>query len=274
MLSVLVPITGKNRLEQAELFLHFLSKQTLQTFELIFVEQVNALLGGKRTGGPYYGGNAQYKHIQIHGSGANHFNQPWMANVGARHAQGDKFLFMDIDVVVDETYLERVEAFDAPYFFTYDTIHMLTQEGSKMIQQSKKIVPGACTGALTGPSGALDFAGFAVCAQRDFFFNALGGYNENYFGWGGNDNDIAWRARHILGKDYRLPGSIYHIWHQRQYTEFLKWERKSIWLTTKRNPQVVTDRLKKANLGKDQDFTLIDINDIYVDAAAERLKRK
>jgi len=274
MLSILVPITGKNRMEQVKVFLHFLQKQTLEKYELIFVEQVDALLGGKRMGGPFYADNIAYKYLQVRGSGANHFNQPWMANVGARHATGDKFLFLDIDIVTEEDYLQNVVDFDAPYFFTYSTMYMLTKEGSDLVKKDDNVSVPACKGALVGESGALKFAGFAVCAQKEFFFDQLGGYNENYFGWGGNDNDIAWRARHILGKEHRLPGNIYHMWHPRAYTEFLKWERKSIWLTTKRHPQVVTNRLKKAKLGKENDFTLIDIDDIWVDAQIERLKSK
>ena len=266
MLSVIIPITGENRKEQVKTSLHFLRNQTLTNYEIILVEQIDALLGGKNLGGPFYTDVGVDQYVKIKGPGKNHFNQPWMANVGARIAKGNKFLFLDIDMVFARDYLENVYNYNKPFFIAYSKVHMLTRQGSNIVRRTNEITEDARSGAEVHESGALKYAGFSACSKRDFFFSVLGGYNENYLGWGGNDNDIAWRSLTILNEEYSLDKDIFHLWHPKEYSKFLVWERKSVWFTTHNHPQAVTERLKLAHIGKKEQPTFIELKDIFVDA--------
>lgn len=274
MLSVIIPITGKNRQEHAQTCIHFLRQSRNVEYEIILVEQINALLGGLRTGGPYYQDLPVDKYIQIEGPGENHFNQPWMANVGAKIANGERYLFYDIDLVCSETYLQAVRNFRAPYFIAWSTMLAMDAKASAEVMQTKKLERKHLEKAERQKSGTLLFAGYSVAANAKFFWDRLGGYNENYLGWGGNDNDIAWRAKHILGKEHKFDHKLYHLWHAKGYSKFLLWHRRSIWETTRKHPYEVTKRLKQANLGRQKEPTFIPLKDIWVDAKAERMKRK
>lgn len=271
MLSIIVPITGENRRQQADIFLHLLRQQAFTNYEVILVEQVNALLGGKCLGGPFYTDLPVDQYIAIEQkNGENHFNQPWMANVGARAAKGENFLFLDIDITFNPNYLEEIYAYSKPFFIAHSHVTMLSQSSTEKLRSLRTVTD---LGSLDGDhveSGALKFAGFSVCAQRDFFWDCLGGYNENYLGWGGNDNDIAWRAKTILGEEFLPNQEIYHMWHPKPYSKFLSMHRKGTWLTTYNNPKVVTDRLKRAPLGDLTTPSFIKLDDIWVDPTIKK----
>jgi len=43
----------------------------------------------------------------------------------------------------------------------------------------------------------------------------IGGFDERFVGWGGEDNAF-WQAAAILGRQpHRIPGSAYHLWHSK-----------------------------------------------------------
>ena len=276
-LSVIIPITGINRLEYAKASLHFLNKQTLNKkfYEIILIEQVNCLLGGNRTGGPFYKNiKGIDSYLAIKDPGENHFNQPWMANVGARISTGNKFLFYDIDILAPTTYLESVIEYKHPYFIAWDKMYAMNKIMTEKTREVLEITSSSKVGAELQKSGALEFAGYSVCSRKSFFFRELGGYNENFLGWGGNDNDIAWRALHLMGKENPLKYTLYHQWHQKDYSKNMLWNRRSVWLTTYRNPSTVTERLKSIHVGNPKHQTYINIKDIYVNAKKEKEEKK
>jgi predicted glycosyltransferase involved in capsule biosynthesis len=267
MLSILLPIAGRNRKKYLDICIHFLKKQKFDNYEIILVEQVDCLLGNKRLGGPFYKNTTGIdKYIQIKDSNKNHFNQPWMENVGARYAKGKKLLFYDVDLICkDENYLEKIYEFDTPYFVAWNKMFCLTNKCSNNILCNTKVTNFSLENVYVSGMQKYAGVGFAVCIDKDFFFNKLGGYNENYLGWGGNDTDIAWRALNILKKEYKFSIDLYHLWHEKSYAKNLIHKRKSIWLTTKNNPHKITKRLKNANLGNIKKQTFINVNDIYIE---------
>jgi len=275
MLSVIIPITGENRKKHVETCITFLRKQSWKDFEIVLIEQIDAMLGGSRTGGPLYENVPGIdKYLKIRDPGENHFNQPWMANVGARISDGDKFLFYDIDIVCTDNYLQSVYNFDAPYFIAWNNMYCLTPENSDKVHTNKDIENEYISNAEVYCSGTLDYAGFAVCITKNFFYNKLGEYNENYLGWGGNDNDIAWRALKILGREFKFKHNLYHMWHPKGYSKYMLWERRDVWLTTYKNPMKVNNRLLAIKKGNPNKQTYIDIRDIRVDSKKEHIKKR
>ena len=62
------------------------------------------------------------------------------------------------------------------------------------------------------------FGGLWFMNRQDYF--DLGGYDETYRGWGGEDTDFLHRMREV-GSVLRTDGVILHLWHERK-----KWEEK------------------------------------------------
>ena len=53
------------------------------------------------------------------------------------------------------------------------------------------------------------------CIFNKGFFSKLGGYDINFIGWGGEDDDLERRAKEAGAVDIRLPIVIAHLWHPR-----------------------------------------------------------
>lgn len=54
-----------------------------------------------------------------------------------------------------------------------------------------------------------------ICLKKDMFYS-IGGYNENYLGWGFEDYEFRDCLDRKFGRHVRLPYSVYHLWHEVQ----------------------------------------------------------
>lgn len=143
------------------------------------------------------------------------FNRSKAVNTAARSA-GD----WDVAIIADSD--------------TWVPIPQLT-EAVRMAGAIKRLVAaftavveldGRCTGQIL--SGQLDFLTLGVDCVRSAdlatqssmiavpreLWNNIGGFDEKFCGWGGEDNAF-WRAATILGgRPQRIDGYAYHLWHQ------------------------------------------------------------
>jgi hypothetical protein len=137
----------------------------------------------------------------------------WALNVGARVARGKVLVFHDNDMLVPQAYAAELWA--------------RAQEGYEVINLKRFIFyvnepdsNAICIGVrdLSGtPSEAImqnAEAGGSIAMSRDAFF-AIGGYDEAFVGWGGEDNEFWQRALTRKTWPYAyLP--IVHLWHTPQ----------------------------------------------------------
>lgn len=260
VISIIIPITGKSRLRHIHTCLKFLELQAYKDFEIILVEQINCNIGGQKSSTVHYGSVGVNKHIVVSNDLNCMFNQPWMSNVGARVASGNKLLFFDVDMITRANYLDAVAQCDDPFFFAWERCYHYTKKASEKIHKKKRFVLD--NQKVEQRAGKLGHAGYAVCADKEFFFNILGGYSENLFGWGGNDQEILARANHFMGYHARaLPVPIFHLWHPRGYAKPSGANRTLVKLS-RRYPKLISKRIKKAQVGKKSNPTLIQVNDL------------
>jgi GT2 family glycosyltransferase len=137
----------------------------------------------------------------------------WTLNVGARFAKGRVIVFHDSDMLVPDAYAaelwhrhsEGFEVINVKRFIFY-----LPENGSKGIQTTRRL------GFDEPPEAVVQNleAGGSLAMDRDAFF-AIGGYDEGFVGWGGEDNEFWERAqtRQVWPYGY-LP--IVHLWHPAQ----------------------------------------------------------
>lgn len=262
MISVIIPIMGGNRQKNLASCLHFLRKQQYTDIEVILVEQIGCRLGSFDAKKPLYKHAHVDKYITVEDKKNRKFNQPWMSNVGAKISSGEILLFYDVDLVVAPTYIKTVVEFDKPFFFAWNKIFHLTEDVSNKIRNNKNLMRDP--NATVYIPGRKTYAGYSVAIDRNFFFNKLGGYSENYLGWGGNDNDISARAFHLLRSEYKCPHNIYHLWHPRSYAKASVANRKKVF-ATRRHPQKVIDRLLKIRIGNPNHPTFIPMEDLIND---------
>lgn len=137
----------------------------------------------------------------------------WAFNVGARAARGKILVFHDNDMLVPQAYASELwargrggyEVINLKRFVFYlNEAHSLAVcEGERRLASTpaEAIVQNAESGG-------------SVAISRDAFFS-IGGYDESFVGWGGEDNEFWDRAltRKVWPFGY-LP--IVHLWHAPQ----------------------------------------------------------
>lgn len=137
----------------------------------------------------------------------------WALNVGARAARGKILVFHDNDMLVPQAYAselwaraqEGYEVINLKRFIFY-----LTATHSQAICAGDRDLSAAPADAIVQNAEA----GGSVAMSRDAFF-AIGGFDETFVGWGGEDNEFWERALTRKAWPYAyLP--IVHLWHPAQ----------------------------------------------------------
>jgi hypothetical protein len=117
----------------------------------------------------------------------------WAFNVAARHARGRVLVLHDNDMLVPERYaaeaLARVRegwAFaDLKRFLFY-----VSEEETHRVFASGEVRTNVPATVVQNAQGG------SIVAERDAYF-AIGGFDESFIGWGGEDNDLWDRARTV-----------------------------------------------------------------------------
>jgi hypothetical protein len=139
------------------------------------------------------------------------FCRSWALNVGARAARGRVLVFHDNDMLAPAAYAsELLRRFDAGAEFI--DLKRLTFYLSEA--DTNAFFAGAPLAAMRRMTVVQNLQGASIAAGREAFL-AIGGFDESFIGWGGEDNDFWDRARTRRVFDYGyLP--FVHLWHAPQ----------------------------------------------------------
>ncbi len=124
-----------------------------------------------------------------------------------------------------------------PYGATYDTCPVRIRYFKKMIFEQEEISVASETAHQKYLSGAnkgkepffytLNFHAGGILMSRNQF-DAVGGYCEDYVGWGCHDEDIQWKLRSLFNLQ-RIPKEkgleVLHLDHPRPYFSEVRWNK-------------------------------------------------
>lgn len=210
MISVVITVAGDNpaRFENLMALLDCLSEQTFREFEIIVVEQ--------EVTRNYWRDLLSEYPVQYHTIVGAPFNLSWNRNCGARLAQYDRVLFLDGDIVFNTVYLEKIAQCTSRYVVAWSTLLKLSKFGKvKYLEQrviDVKWIEKDLRRTITYSANTGSYGG-SVLIDKDFFFNSLGGYCENYTNWGGEDYDLYIRARVYNEPTDTIESTIIHLPH-------------------------------------------------------------
>ena len=160
------------------------------------------------------------------------FNKSWGLNIAARNAQSELLIVSDADLLISKQTLSSIgEAFErgADAINPYKRLVDLTQEetvallnGSDFnIKQDEATLNRKTINETPPFCGGL----FAIKAT---LFRQVGGMDERFEGWGGEDNAMSVRVAHFAKNSVELDDEpAYHLWHERAI--WLK-ESKKLWM--------------------------------------------
>lgn len=191
---------------------------TMPSLQVIVVEQDDA----PRLDAGAMPGNA--RHVFAFNDGP--FNKSWGLNVAARLACHDLLILGDADMLMTGETLSRslvacAERFDAVN--PYERLIDLDDD------QTRACLAGTLDLESTGSGARRDrvhdgeqlcFCG-GICVFRRNVYFALGGMDERFFGWGGEDDAMSINLRRHTDRLAVQRGAVaYHLWHPRPASRY------------------------------------------------------
>lgn len=148
------------------------------------------------------------------------FNKAWGLNVALRFARGSVLAIGDADVIAPHTFaLAAQRCREVAAVKPYRTIVDLTPEQSARVRAGEwswlPERPAAAPPSREGQGEYIVFGGGLFLIQREWLLR-LGGFDERFRGWGGEDDAMTQKLRRAAVPTEELDGPpALHLWHPR-----------------------------------------------------------
>lgn len=162
-------------------------------------------------------------------------------NAGARLAGGDLLVLHDGDMMVPAAYARELLSVCAQGYEVINLKRLIFYLGE---EQTGRVLAAGCVSPQAAPRTVvqnLEAGGSCAVARAAYF--ELGGFDESFVGWGGEDNEFWDRAltRRVYPYGY-LP--IVHLWHASQPEKHDR-QRPTLSLCEQRLREPVADRIAR-----------------------------
>ena len=167
---------------------------------------------------------ALFRHLFAYNPGP--FNKSWGFNVAFRHASSAILAFGDGDVIVPgEQMAQALDACARAYAAVnpYRRIVDLTPEESSVVRQGAfDFSPARAPQSAPNREGIGEkvvFCGGVFAVRRDAFVH-LGGWDERFRGWGGEDDALSYLVQRARVPAIELDvRTALHLWHPRTHEQ-------------------------------------------------------
>lgn len=258
-LSVIIPTGGGDHLRTRNFneCLKCIAEQSFRDYEVIVVEQ--------SLDGRYYkeaNSILNYKHIKIKDPENRGFNLSWCRNVGAREAVGDIIILMDSDFVFERNYFQRISEFKGEFAAGAETYYWCNVENptaewlrTKDFDVFRKKGGGPRDPVFQFRSMTRGCGyGAILVYNRKWFWEAFGGYNENFFRYGWEDKTATETIKFLLRKTDetmdRIPAEAAHLNHRAKDVRNMRTNEDLFNLYTSMDQNILVEKIKITGVGK------------------------
>lgn len=233
--SFIIGHRGKERLPHLLATLRSIAAQRKVDFECIVVEQ--SLLEEVRERLPQW---VRYVHTPLPDPDLP-YCRSWAFNVGARKAKGGILVLHDNDLLAPQDYASELAARCKEGYEVINLKRFIFYAGESL---SKRLFYAQESVMAEPPETIMQNAlgGGSLAVTRGAYF-ALGGFDESFVGWGGEDNEFWERAQTLSVWPFGyLP--FVHLWHADQTGKFGR-ERFTARLFERRSAIPATQRIRE-----------------------------
>ena len=148
------------------------------------------------------------------------FNKNWGYNVGVRVARGDVLFFCDADLLLPHSGLTTAASLCARRAMAVNPFDRLIDLGES---QTESLIAGASAPDFEhGDASQIRNGRERLCLCGGAFFmrrglhQLMGGFDERFLGWGGEDDANSFRMRRVTNEIAELEQrAAIHLWHGR-----------------------------------------------------------
>ena len=158
------------------------------------------------------------------------FNKSWGFNVGSKYANSNVIIFGDSDLIMDpDKFIESIKLINEYEMVSpYNSVVDLTQQESNL--QLREMLKVDRPGRGETDIQKVPMCG-GICIFRKDAINKIGGWSEDFIGWGGEDDFQEVKVKNFLTWA-EVPGRCYHLYHDRPAPD-MKWYQRNLQLLQK-----------------------------------------
>ncbi len=200
--SIIVAIRGLDRLPQLRRSLATLFAQEGCSWEILIVEQ-----DWDRLIQPHLPSGVRYTHARSL-TPESAFNKSWALNLGARLARGSTLVFHDADMLAPTRYAETACSLLRKGF---DALRPVRLVACLDRVATEDLCAGAGLETVSALSEVLQNCPASLAVRSEAYWQ-IGGHDEEFSGWGGEDEEILQRLETLP----HCPGGyvpLVHLWH-------------------------------------------------------------
>lgn len=149
---------------------------------------------------------------EITGSGER-FSRSKAINIAYRQASKDILVIADSDIVYDPDLLRASATLvtSGQWVIPFSRILRLNEPTSRLLQRHESRWPLAVKPETLAETATGFVGGFNVLDRNAY--ETVGGYDERFIGWGGEDEAFAYALDTLVSPHIRLDGEMVHFWH-------------------------------------------------------------
>lgn len=141
------------------------------------------------------------------------FSRSKAINRAYHQATKDIIVIADSDIVYDPNLLRESITYlnSEQWVIPFSRILRLSKETSHLLLQQESRWPLTVKTETAAEQATAFVGGFNVLGREAY--ETVGGYDERFVGWGGEDEAFAYALDTLVGHHIRLEGEMVHFWH-------------------------------------------------------------
>lgn len=141
------------------------------------------------------------------------FSRSKAVNRAYLQATKDIIVIADSDIVYDPNLLKKSITYvnDGQWVIPFSRILRLSKETSQLLLKRPSEWPLLIETDAAAEQATAFVGGFNVLGRNAY--EAVGGYDERFVGWGGEDEAFAYALDTLIGRHLRMDGEMVHFWH-------------------------------------------------------------
>ncbi|MFB4163989.1 galactosyltransferase-related protein [Alteribacillus sp. JSM 102045] len=163
----------------------------------------------------FYKHNLKNSEICIGTCNSKPFSKALAVNSAANKSTGNIFIILDADIICDPNLLlHSVQLLNKhAWIIPYTRVKNISKQSTQKLLNTSPSWPiqTALETKINRFGGVLPVGGVNVLSRK--CFNMVKGFDERFYGWGGEDDAFACSVNTLCGPYKRLRTSIFHLWH-------------------------------------------------------------